>query len=92
MEPSGAIKWGTPHIQIWDIWPDLQTRVGTPHKNLRCLSSRGGNTAKVELGKNAAFQTSVIKILSKMHCVITLILSFMSINYEVIHISINFVF
>ena len=40
------IRWGgTPHIPIWDIWSDVQTRVGTPHKILRCLRSRrGGDT------------------------------------------------
>ena len=33
---------GTPHNPIRDIWSDVQTRVGTPHKILRCLRSRGG--------------------------------------------------
>ena len=33
---------GTLYNPIWDIWSDVQTRVGTPHKILRCLRSRGG--------------------------------------------------
>ena len=32
---------GTPHIPIKDIWSDVQTRVGTPHKTLRYFRSRG---------------------------------------------------
>ena len=32
----------TPHIPIMDIWLDVQTRVGTPHKILRCIRSRWG--------------------------------------------------
>ena len=29
---------GTPHIPIWNIWSNVQTRVGTPHKILRIKS------------------------------------------------------
>ena len=35
---------GTPHIPIDGIWSDIQSRVGTPHKILRCLRSRGGES------------------------------------------------
>ena len=42
---------GTPHIPIWNIWSNVQTRVGTPHKILRCLRSRGGDTAHSNWGK-----------------------------------------
>ena len=38
---------GTPHISIWVIWSDVQTWVGTPHKILRCLSSKGGGTLHI---------------------------------------------
>ena len=30
--------------KIWNIWFNAQTRVGTPHKTLRCLRSIGGGT------------------------------------------------
>ena len=47
------------HIPIWDIWSDVQTRVGTPHK--RCLRSRrgGGDTAHSNLDYLVRFQTRV---------------------------------
>ena len=34
---------GTPHVPFKVIWSDVQTRVGTPHKVLRCFRSQGGN-------------------------------------------------
>ena len=40
---------GTPHIPIEVIWSDVQTRVGTPHKILRCLRSRGGGTPHIPI-------------------------------------------
>ena len=41
-DERGHLRWeGTPHIPFWEILSDVQTRVGTPHKILRCLRSRG---------------------------------------------------
>ena len=40
---------GTPHIPNWDIWSDLQTRVGTPHKILRCLRGIGVGTTHIPI-------------------------------------------
>ena len=40
---------GIPHIPIWDIRSDDQTRVGTPHKILRCLRSIGGGTPHIPI-------------------------------------------
>ena len=34
---------GTPHIPIEGIWSDIQARVGTPHKILKCWKIRGGH-------------------------------------------------
>ena len=34
---------------VWDIWSDVQTWVGTPHKILRCLRMRGGGTPHIPI-------------------------------------------
>ena len=44
---SEAQNGRTPHILIEVIWTDFQTRVGTPHKDLRCLRSRGGGGHRI---------------------------------------------
>ena len=33
---------GTPHIRNRGIWLNVQIRVGTPHKILKCLRNKGG--------------------------------------------------
>ena len=45
----GHIWGGTPHIPIEGIWSDIQARVGTPHKILRCLRSKGGGTPHIPI-------------------------------------------
>ena len=35
-------RGGTPHNTIEALWPCVQTRVGRPHKILRCFRTRGG--------------------------------------------------
>ena len=40
---------GTPHIPILDILSDGQTRVGTPHRILRCFRSIGGGHRTFQL-------------------------------------------
>ena len=44
------IRGGTSYIPIWGILSDIQTSVGTVHKNLRCSRSRGGDTAHSNWG------------------------------------------
>ena len=36
------IGTGTPHISIWNIWSDVQTRVVTPHKFSNTSKAEGG--------------------------------------------------
>ena len=43
---------GTPHIPIEGIWSDIQARVGTPHKILTCLRSKGGGHRTFQLREN----------------------------------------
>ena len=43
------IRGGAPHIPIEVIWSEVQTRVGTPHKILRCFRSIGGGAPHIPI-------------------------------------------